>query len=210
MKRTGKNNTTRSLLVFSLAVILVVGASLGAAWAYFTTYARALGSRRISLQDTTTLIEEFDDTYSHKYVSIQNNTTSTQPVYVRVAAFVGNKGVLDVTRGKWFIPNPADLSADGAYGYYYYPDVLMPGDTTEKLDIGITLPELSGVPEDIDIEDDLGVIVVYESTPVLYTGDSTATGYGTPIGNNGPDYVGWTLDVDHVTNKTPDESEGGN
>ena len=100
-------NTTKSLAVFVLAVVLVVGASVGAAWAYFTTYARALGSRQISLKDTTTIIERFDETYKHKYVRIRNNADSAQPVYVRVAAFVGTtgtKGKLTINRGNWTLP----------------------------------------------------------------------------------------------------------
>lgn len=197
-------NTTRSLIALTVAVVLVVGASIGVAWAYFTTYARALGSRPVTLGDTTTIEEEVDE-YG-KHITIFNDTDSAQPVYVRVAAFIGKEGELNISLGQgWMQSGEYKGKTEGGYGYFYYMQPLKPGERTSVLDISIKLPEK------LKVEDDPNVIVVHESTPVLYSGNYSAeSGYGTPIASNGPDYVGWNLKADQVTNKTPDDTEGGN
>lgn len=162
------------LSLASLAAVAVLGASLGVAWAYFTTYAEAKGGYLLRLGSETRIEEEF--TNWTKHLSVSNNEGSG-PVYVRARAFCGSAYTLTYSSGsgKW---------RDGGDGFYYYDEILYGGQTADPLDVRI-----DGIPADGDLEDGDGfnVVVVYESTPVAYDGD----------GNPKP--ADWTAVLDSVT-----------
>ena len=72
--------------------------------------------------------------------------------------------------GKW---------TPGADGYYYYSDIVKGGESAGVLDIGISFPEKTEITEETRFD----VVVIYESTPVLYQADGSA-------------YADWSITLD--------------
>ena len=149
----------KTTILAALAVILTLSAASGSAWAYFTTYAQA------------TVEEDFSACTKH--VSIKSEPDS-EPVYIRVRAFCGEayQLVYSDASGKW---------SPDSDGYYYYSDVVKGGEATDVLDI-----KIENVPEDVKDPASFNVVVIYETTPVLYRED------GTP-------YADWSAKVDAKT-----------
>ena len=145
--------------VMALAVAAVMTAGLGQAWAYFTTYAAAEGGYTINLGDRTEITEHFLDW--KKTVTVTNDQGAA-PVYVRVKAFGPSTHPLTYEGGGW---------TAGEDGYYYYGNPVPGGESTGPLEISI-----GNIPEHKDPEDGdtFNVIVIYESTPVLYDKDGNA------------------------------------
>lgn len=162
----------KSLCLAAAALALTAGISAGTAMAYFTTYAEA--SRSIALDmpgfSETDTIEKFSNWTKH--VAIQNKGDSA--CYVRVKAYAGEKyqnnlkyedgkdesilgenqkldDIPFAERGSWTL---------GSDGYYYYTEVVEPGQYTHVLDIIIPVGE--------DDKDSFNVVVVQESTNVEY------------------------------------------
>ncbi len=137
----------------ALAIAMVLGAGIGSAWAYFTTYAEARGGNTIRLGSWTELHEEFSGWT--KRVTVSSDAQS-QPVYVRMRAYAGSEYelVYEDVSGKW---------TAGADGWYYYDDILVGGGATTELRVHI-----GNIPEDAEEGDDFNVVVVYESTEVCY------------------------------------------
>ena len=151
----------------ALTLTLVLSASMGSALAYFTTNASARGGYQLRLGNHTTIIEEQPTDWT-KHVTVANSAESG-PVYVRVRAFSGSQYPLTYLGEGW---------TPGTDGYYYYDEIVQPGDSTGNLDIHI-----GGVPEDVDEEMELNVAVIYESTPVQYD-------------ENGDPYPDWSITLD--------------
>lgn len=145
----------KNLILVALALVLVLGASMGSAWAYFTANAEAAGGYPIRLGGRTDIGEDFSAWTKHITVS---NEEGGQPVYVRAKAFSGSEYSL-------IYSDASGLWTPGGDGYYYYGAILNGGETTDEL-----LVKIAGVPEDADLEDaeSFNVVVVYESTPVQY------------------------------------------
>ena len=148
------------LLLAALAVTLVMTASIGSSFAYFTATSSASGSHRIALENAPIPDESVDgkDGIFYKHVSITNEE-GAQPAYIRVKAFAGEQYQLSYSGTGW---------TQGEDGYYYYSEAVNGGASTGTLDISI-----GGVPEEAKEGDDFHVIVVYESTPVQYQADGT-------------------------------------
>lgn len=160
----------KTVFLTALAVILVLTAAIDSAWAYFTTYAEAKGGHALSLGDETKVEEDFSSWTKH--VSIQSDADS-EPVYIRVKAFCGSeyKLVFSDKSGKW---------SPGADGYYYYSDIVNGGEATAELQV-----KIENVPEDVTDAESFNVVVIYESTPVLYREDGTPYGDWTNKVNTG-------------------------
>lgn len=145
---------TRTLVLAGAALFLTAGVSAGKAMAYFTTYTSASGGAVLHLGFTTTVPGEEVSDWT-KRVSIQN--TGDMECYVRARAFAGEVYEAAMTytdeSGKW---------TRGEDGYYYYSDILAPGEASEELLIMI---------DHLNREEDFNVIVVQECTPVLYDED---------------------------------------
>lgn len=135
------------------AVALLLFGTAGSAWAYFTTYVEARGTLEISLEDVTTVEEEFNSWTKHVAVA---SDADSEPVYVRARAYCGSQYELIYTSAdnKW-TPN--------SDGYYYYSDILYGGEKTSEL-----LVRIENVPEDVKDAAEFNVAVIYETTPVLY------------------------------------------
>lgn len=140
----------RSIFLGAFAAALAATATVGSAWAYFTTYAEAQGGYTISLGDETRVEEEFSDWTKHIAVT---SAEGSEPAYVRVKAFSGSEYTLVYS-------DKADKWSPGEDGYYYYEDIVEGGQTTEPLDVRI-----EDIPEDAE---EFNVVVVHESTPVQY------------------------------------------
>lgn len=142
---------TKHLCLAAAALTLTMGVSVGSAMAYFTTYASASGGASLSLSNTVTIPEEQVIDWT-KHVTIRN--TGDVDCFVRVRAFAGETYQDGLTyaddEGKW---------TPGEDGCYYYSDVVPAGGETQELRIGI---------DHMDREESFNVIVVQESTPVLY------------------------------------------
>lgn len=145
-------------ILFALAGLLIMSGVIDSAWAYFTTYAEAAGSISIELGDVTEIEEEISEWTKRVEIA---SAADSGPVYIRAKAFSGSEYTLSYSsEGGW---------SDGNDGYWYYDQILYGGEKTE----GRLLIKIEGVPKDAKAGDDFNVIVVYESTPVLYEEDGT-------------------------------------
>ena len=161
------------------ALSLAAAISTGSAMAYFTTYATAGGGAAISLGFTQTVPEETVSSWT-KHVSIKN--TGDRECFVRVKAFAGETYqdalVYSDASGKW---------QPGEDGYYYYSDVLPAGSSSGELLIAVSNQELTA---------DFNVIVIQESTPVLYDKD-------------GKPYADWNMVLDLGEDAGTQNERGG-
>ena len=151
-----------------LALVLILGATIRPALAYFTTYTRAKGGYTIHQTATTTINEEFSDWT--KSLTVTN--TEGKPVYVRARAFGGSLLNLQYSGDGW---------TDGGDGWWYYSGALAEGQSAATL-----LVKIDNIPK---AQEGTGfnVAVVYESTPVLYRTDGTAYADWTMILDKGGD-----------------------
>ena len=177
----------RNAFLLALCLVLLLVPAVDGAWAYFTTYTQARGGYPLRLGEKTEMKEEFSAWTKH--VSIEN-TGDLGAVFVRARAFCDSRYTLKYsdTSGKW---------SDGGDGFWYYSDVVYPGEATEEL-----LVKIDGVPTGEDgkpvdengkpLEDgtQFDVIVIYECTPAQYD-------------EAGNPYADWELKLDI------DKAEGG-
>lgn len=156
----------KSLCLAAAALTLTAGISAGTAMAYFTTYTEASGGVTLNMGFSETIPKEDFSNWT-KHVSVEN--TGDYDCYVRVKALAGSKyqdGLqYSDSDGKW---------TPGEDGYYYYSDLIAPGESTSVLDIQIDSKESDA---------SFNVVVVQESTKVLYNE------------NNEP-YADWTQIAD--------------
>lgn len=171
MKKIWKHKT---IWLTAAALLLVGSISLSKAMAYFTTYASAGGGVEINIVNTKNEVEEKVEGLT-KEIRLEN--TSTQEEYVRVRVFCGSNISLEYSNasGKW---------SQGEGDYWYYSDIVKPGEITEPLLAAIKVPE--------EHKDSFDVIVVEESVPVLY-------------GEDGSPYADWSMKAGSAT--TGEEAE---
>ncbi len=142
----------RPLVFAAIAIILILAANLPLAWGYFSTYTEAKGGVRLQPRETDTEIKEDVSDWT-KRVVISN--TGEEALYIRARAFAGSEYKLTYTTGgNWTAGND---------GFYYYNDILKPGQETPELLVKIENP-----PENPVEGQEFNVVVVYESTPVRY------------------------------------------
>lgn len=144
-----KNKKVR-LIVITCIVLICLGIMINRIWAYFTTYAQAEGTQEISLGNTTVEIEERIEGMT-KHIKVIN--TGEYEAYVRVKVFVGDKYKDKLSYGgsnKWQLGEE----------YYHYSEILEPGKTTEELTVTV---------KNVENKEDFNIIVIAESTQVLYS-----------------------------------------
>lgn len=151
-----KSFNKKNLCLTAAAAVLTASLSVGSAMAYFTTYATADGGVEVNLRPTTVTPGDEVSNWT-KHVSVQN--TGDIECYVRVRAFAGDKYqsglVYSYESGKW---------TPGADGFYYYSDIVQPGEDTEQ--IHINFKNVAGEEDTV-----FNIIVVQECTSVLYDED---------------------------------------
>ena len=212
MNRRDRWTALRTALLTATAIMLVMSAVMGSAWAYFTTYTRAKGGHVLHMGH-----EEYDDEEFSNWLKTLNITVTkdSKPVYIRARAFSaqyplflsenkvdedvpGIEGVVvDSNNTKWVSRENDD--------FIYYTDLVAPlRDKDGKLLDTAVDPlyvKINNVPKN-EMEgamkgDEFNVIIVYETTEVQY--DSA----GNPL----PwDQVDWTKKVD--TKRTTATSSG--
>lgn len=156
----------KSLCLAAAALTLTAGISAETAMAYFTTYTEASGGVTLNMGFSETIPKEDFSNWT-KHVSVEN--TGDYDCYVRVKALAGSKyqdGLQYSDSDEKWTP--------GEDGYYYYSDLIAPGESTSVLDIRIDSKESDA---------SFNVVVVQESTKVLYNE------------NNEP-YADWTQIAD--------------
>lgn len=139
-----------------VAVILVLGMSIGTAWAYFTDTTTVEGSISIKVKPETTLLE--DNAPGSKSIRI-TNTSEAASVWVRARAYASADLGADASGTNW-----SGSIAD----WYVYDEPLAAGAQTEPLKLTFTLVSPSASPAGVQNGDEQNIIVVYESVPVRY------------------------------------------
>ena len=188
-------------LMTLLAVGIILTAGIGQTMAYFTTYTDAKGGIQIWIGDDTKIEEEFDNW--NKRLTITNE--EGEDVYVRARAYyapadlqleystVQTEGGIGswstAVAGKDSITDATENPQPGNEGPWYYCDTpLKAGEKANVLNILI-----QKIPLDVVKGDTFNVIVVYESTPVLYT-------------NEGEPYADWTSELVLLGNESGNEN----
>lgn len=162
-KNSSKWLRIRTGLLTAIAVMLVMSAVMGAAWAYFTTYARAKGMVTLNLGHQEHIDEKFNSW--DKTINLTSEPDS-RPAYVRVHAFCAEYELLYKNTDNW------TLDKEGYWWYYNKP--LEPGkslkDSEDELTVHIDKVPDTGTP---GLEDGktFNVVIVYESTDVQYDED---------------------------------------
>lgn len=152
-----KREQKKILSLTAAAFLLVSGACVKPALAYFTTYVSAEGGHELQLDFTTTIPTERVENWE-KNLKIEN--TGSGDCYVRVKAFAGEGISLAWTADeKW---------SEGPEGYWYLREPLAPGSAAEGISVKID----KGAAED-----DFNVIIVQECTPVSYGEDGSPSGW---------------------------------
>ncbi|MBE6009929.1 MAG: hypothetical protein E7236_04695 [Lachnospiraceae bacterium] len=152
----------RTLLISALAVALAAGMTIAPAMAYFTDHTEASGRVQVALGDQTHIDEPDVDIESDswtKHLVISNKSESNEAVYVRAQAFAPSNLTVDYSGTGW---------SDGGDGYWYYEEILQPGQDAEEL-----LVEITNIPKDMAAGSGLNVAVIYETSKVLYNADGT-------------------------------------
>ena len=170
----------KKIMTTILALALLAAAAIEPAMAYFTANAVNAGALTIDVGSTTT-IDEPDVVEWTKHIVVTCDKNSV-PVYVRARAFAGVTFPLEYT-----VPEGSKWT-EGDDGWWYYEDILMPGQSTEEE----LLVHIDNVPEDAVEGDSFNVSVVSEDTPVLYDA-------------KGNPYADWDLRFSNM-----DAEEGGN
>lgn len=175
----------RCLLI--CALLMLIGASIRPAMSYFTTFVTAKGGYFVSLQETSEIHETAQGLT--KSIVIQN-TDEKVPVYVRATAYAGNGYEPVFTEGDGWVPEEIDGQT-----WYYYTNILEPGQSTASaLVVTVSTPKVVVNEKEAVNFDDINVVVVYESAPVIYDD-------GKPLDYNA-DAI-WDQEV------TTDKQEGG-
>ena len=170
----------KRIITTILALALLAAVAIEPAVAYFTATRTNAGAVIIDVGNRTT-IEEPDVVEWTKHIVV-NCKEDSVPVYVRARAYAGVTFPLEYT-----VPEGSKWK-DGGDGWWYYEDILYPGQSTEEE----LLVHIGNVPKDAVEGDYFNVSIVSEDTPVLYDAE------GNP-------YADWDLRFSNM-----DAEEGGN
>lgn len=176
MKMKKSIRVSLGLILLTVLTAMIFSANVHKAWSYFTTFCTAAGGYTLELGDRTTIEEDFEN--KEKHVRITNSPDSDQAVFVRARAFWGaeyNDQFKYIPSAKWKKMDELAYSWDPVKDeddqYYYYDQVLEPGETSDDLVVHIgDLPK----PEKEGDATSINVAVVYETTPALYNADGSA------------------------------------
>lgn len=155
------NKSKKTIGLTLTALVLVFCLAAGSAMAYFTTYVTGKGSKTIKLGATVTIPNE---TVSDAKKEIIVENTGDYDCYVRIKALTGAAYESSIIYSE---PDNAAKWTLGADGYYYYSEIV-PAKTgeTSQINVAFTFPSEEELP-------DFNVIIIQESTPVLYDANGT-------------------------------------
>lgn len=147
----------KNKILIVIASVLVLSLSVGFASAYFSDHEAAQGAATIQLGGQTEIEEGWKDGIKH--VSIKN--IGETEVIVRVAIYGPNSedAKLSVTAtGNW---------VDGGDGYYYYKEILQPGDPGDATPLDDLTAKVV-FKEGADLGDNFDIVVMQESAQPTY------------------------------------------
>lgn len=169
----------RTGLMTAVAVMMIMSAAMGTAWAYFTTYATARGGVTISLGHEDKIKESFSEWTKNLTITSEGDSV---PVYLRARGYCADYDL--IYNGENWV--------DGGDGWWYYEGILYPRPANQlkakakdltvpygkadTLNVEIVKDKTADNPEHPDTgamsghkeNDTFNVIVVYESTEVQY------------------------------------------
>ena len=144
-----KKISNKSLFIL-LAVLMILGISVGATFAYFTDYDILRGSAALNMKNSKEIVEDVTDTT--KTVSIKSSDDSADSV-VRLLIY-GPDGM------KVTPDTPSDWAkfdyGDGSHAYYY-TKVMKAGESTSNV-----VASVADIPKTADLLD-FQIIVLQES-----------------------------------------------
>ncbi len=144
-------------IIAVLAVLLILGAQMGSAYAYFTAYTKAEGGYPIHLGGKGEIEEKFASWTKMLTITADSDC---EPVFVRAKGICARFNLTYDLKDGW---------TAGDDGYVYYDKPISFGGSTNELRIHIdNVPE-----EEVEEGDAFNVAVIYEMTPVLYEEDGT-------------------------------------
>lgn len=169
-------------LLFLLSLVLVLSMSVGVAHAYFTASVTPKGGYVLKIGYTPPIYERLD---GDKHVTLTSEA-GAPTVFVRAKAYTGTQyqQYLSYTGENW-VKGKKDADF-----FYYYILPLEGGTSTSELHIHVST---NLFPAGAEPGEQVNVIVVYESTPAVFTADGK------------PDFAtAWDNDPD-----VPDMQQGG-
>ena len=140
-----------NIMLITAAIILAVVTPVQIGRAYFSDYDNTYGTATVHLSGQTEIVEEPSD--KEKVIAIRN--TGSAPVTVRLAIYGPSE--LSIS-----MENSSDWSRADGDEFYYYTQVLEPGETTSKI-----TASLENIPASMDYAD-LEITVIHESAPLVY------------------------------------------
>ena len=153
-------------ILIAVALLTIAAAGIGPASAYFTDRDEGSQSHAIQLGDSTTVQENIVDW--NKQVTITNDASSTEAVWVRAQAIAGSS-----------IQNLLEYSGNGWSGtkgdWYYYASPVDPGQEASVLTVQI--PDQKANPLEAEEGATFNVIIVYETTPDTGTASDAKTAF---------------------------------
>ena len=153
-----KRISKKKICLTAIAAALLASLSIGTAMAYFTTYATAEGGVEIDLGFTET---EINESVVDGQKEIQLENIGAYDCYVRLKALTGDAYIDSLVYSE---PSNERKWTPGPDGYYYYSDIVKPGEMTTQLNVEFAFPSAT----DDTVPADFNVIIVQEHTPVLY------------------------------------------
>ena len=194
----GKWLALRTWLLTAAAIMMVMSAVMGTAWAYFTTYTAARGGITLHLGHEERITEYFKN--RNKRVDIEI-TKDSQPVYVRARGYCAqyNLTYSDVELNKGDTPVNNNWVAGGD-DWMYYTKILQPGTDENGNNTAATADPLyvriNDVPEEdvqgLDDKKPFNVIIVYETTEVEYDKN------GNPVGAQNANWENKKVDTNRI------------
>ena len=179
-EQKGRTGALRTWLLTATAIMLVMSATMGIAWAYFTTYTTAKGGVTLRFGHEEHIQEYFKNW--NKRVDIQI-TKDSKPVFVRARGYSSydltySDSEIDVRNN----PNAQTVNENWRYmsdGWAYYSKVLEPGANADGTSTADPLyVQIHNVPveniQGVDNKDPFNVIIVYETTEVEYDANGQA------------------------------------
>lgn len=156
----------KQICLAAVAGILLIGVCAEQAMAYFTTYAVAQGGVTLNLEFTETVPND-KVVEKAKIVSVKNE--KIYPCFVRLKVFMGNELAKLITDSDYILGTGWTKAADQ---YFYYDQILQPGETTTEVKINLSVA-LGKTAEELETEE-FNVIVIQECTPVIYDQETGA------------------------------------
>lgn len=155
----------RNIVLAVIAMVLVLGMSVGTAWSYFTDTTYAEGSVTLSVEPTTTITEENGP--GTKTIRIQN-TSQLVPVWVRARVYAAKELGANAQGTNW---------SGQIEDWYEYGVPVDPSAQTEPLNVTFTLKRAYDAAQNRDGAhdgDEQNIVVIYECVPVSYDASGNA------------------------------------